>query len=110
MSVSNIDTATEWFEVLQTGERSQTAIMTLRPGRSTGEKPEAHEKSDQVLLVLKGELEGEIGNERPQLREGNVSTVPGGVKLRFVNRGERDPFPLTVYSPRLAKQCFTPAG
>ena len=99
MSVSNIDTATEWFEALQTGERSQTAIMTLRPGRSTGEKPEAHEKSDQVLLVLKGELEGEIGNERPQLSEGDVIIVPAGVKHRFVNRGDKDALTFNVYSP-----------
>ncbi|MEY2487420.1 MAG: hypothetical protein QOH39_3068 [Verrucomicrobiota bacterium] len=54
MNVTNIDTATEWFQVLQTTERSQTAMMTLKPGDATGEKSEAHEKSDQVLLMLEG--------------------------------------------------------
>jgi mannose-6-phosphate isomerase-like protein (cupin superfamily) len=99
MSVSNIDTATEWFEVLQTGERSQTAMMTLRPGRSTGEKPEAHEKSDQVLLVLEGEPEGEVGDEQPHLSEGDVISIPAGVKHRFVNHGDKDAITFNVYSP-----------
>ncbi|MEY2536579.1 MAG: hypothetical protein QOG67_319 [Verrucomicrobiota bacterium] len=58
MNVTNIDTAAEWFQVLQTTERSQTAMMTLKPGDATGKKPEAHEQSDQVLLMLEGELMG----------------------------------------------------
>jgi len=31
MNVTNIEKAKDWFEVLQTGERSQTAMMTLAP-------------------------------------------------------------------------------
>ena len=46
MNVINIDKAKEWFEVLQTSERSQTAVMTLAPGKSSGEKAEAHDDSD----------------------------------------------------------------
>jgi hypothetical protein len=38
MNVTNISEAKDWFEVLQTGERSQTAMMTLAPGQSTGDK------------------------------------------------------------------------
>ncbi len=45
MDVTNIDKAKDWFEVLQTSERSQTAMMTLAPGDSTGDKAEAHEKA-----------------------------------------------------------------
>ena len=56
----NINEAKGWFEVLQTSERSQTAVMTLAPGKSSGEKAEAHETRDQVLLILKGELIGEV--------------------------------------------------
>jgi hypothetical protein len=37
MNVTNIGKAKKWFEVLQTGERSQTAIMTLEPDKSTGD-------------------------------------------------------------------------
>lgn len=49
MDVTNIEKAKDWFEVLQTGERSQTAMMTLAPGDATGATAEAHEKSDQIL-------------------------------------------------------------
>ena len=51
MNVTNIDKANAWFEVLQTGERSQTAMMTLASGDVTGRKAEADEKSDQKLAI-----------------------------------------------------------
>ena len=51
---ANIYRAKEWFEVLQTTKRSQTAVMTLAPGQSSGDEPEAHSSSDQVLLLVRG--------------------------------------------------------
>ena len=99
MDVTNIDEAEEWFEVLQTGERSQTAMMTLAPGDSTGEQAEAHEKSDQVLLMVEGELTGEVGDEQPKLKKGDVIIIPAGVKHRFTNRAERPAITFNVYSP-----------
>jgi mannose-6-phosphate isomerase-like protein (cupin superfamily) len=89
MDVTNIEKAKDWFEVLQAGERSQTAMMTLTPGAATGDKAEAHEKSDQVMLILEGELTGEVGDERPSLKKGNVIIIPAGVKHRFVNRAAK---------------------
>lgn len=50
MDVTNIERVKDWFEVLQTSERSQTAMMTLASDQSSGKKAEADEKSDQVLL------------------------------------------------------------
>ena len=74
-------------------------MMTLEPGEATGEKAEAHEKSDQVLLMLEGELNGEVGEERPKLKKGDVIIVPAGVKHRFINRSEKSTVTFTVYSP-----------
>ena len=99
MNVTNISEAKDWFEVLQTGERSQTAMMTLAPGDATGYKAEAHEKSDQVLLMLDGELTGEVGDERPHLKKGDVIIIPAGVKHRFVNRARKPAVTFNVYSP-----------
>ena len=99
MNVTNIDKANAWFEVLQTGERSQTAMMTLAPGDATGDKAEAHEKSDQVLLMLDGELTGEVGDEHPSLKKGDVIIIPAGVKHRFVNRAKKPAVTFNVYSP-----------
>ncbi len=99
MNVTNISEAKDWFEVLQTGERSQTAMMTLAPGDATGDKAEAHEKSDQVLLMLDGELTGEVGDQRPHLKKGDVIIIPAGVKHRFVNRARKSAVTFNVYSP-----------
>lgn len=99
MDVSNIRKATDWFEVLQTSERSQTAMMTLKPGDETGATAEAHEKSDQVLLMLDGELSGEVGEKRPQLRKGDIILIPAGTKHRFTNHGSKSAITFNVYSP-----------
>jgi mannose-6-phosphate isomerase-like protein (cupin superfamily) len=99
MNVTNIDKANAWFEVLQTGERSQTAMMTLAPGDATGDKAEAHEKSDQVLLMLDGELTGEVGEQRLHLKKGDVIIIPAGVKHRFLNRARKSAVTFNVYSP-----------
>ena len=99
MDLANIKDATEWFEVLQTSKRSQTAMMTLAPGDSSGEKAEAHETSDQVLLVLDGKLAGEVGDERSVFEKGDVIIIPAGVKHRFTNPGKAHATTFNVYSP-----------
>ena len=87
MELANIKEATEWFEVLQTGKRSQTAMMTLAPGQATGKKAEAHKNSDQVLLMLSGSFrarlaENECGWQRAMCSSYRparliASTIPG---------------------------------
>jgi mannose-6-phosphate isomerase-like protein (cupin superfamily) len=99
VKLANIDDAKEWFEVLQTTRRSQTAMMTLEPGDETGSKAEAHEKSDQVLLVLEGELKGQVGDERPHLKKHDVIIIPAGTKHRFENKGSIRAVTFNVYSP-----------
>ncbi|HEY2712069.1 MAG TPA: cupin domain-containing protein [Chthoniobacterales bacterium] len=99
MKVASVQNARECFEVLQTGEKSQIAVMTLRPGGASGSSASTHEKSEQVLLVLKGEVEGEIGSEKRLLHEGDAVLIPAGVKHRFVNRGDPPAVIFNVYSP-----------
>ena len=45
--------------------------MKLGPGQATGEEPEGHENSDQVLLLVAGELSAEIGGERFRMKVGS---------------------------------------
>ena len=99
MELSNINEATEWFEVLQTSKRSQTAMMTLLPGRATGKKAEAHKKSDQVLLMLSGKLFGKVGRKRVSLEKGDVLLIPAGTPHRFNNPGRKAATTFNVYSP-----------
>jgi mannose-6-phosphate isomerase-like protein (cupin superfamily) len=98
MDLANIKDAKEWFEVLQTSDRSQTAVMTLESGKSSGAK-EGHKNSDQVLLLLEGELAGEVGNEKATLKKGDVLLIPASVKHRFTNRGTKPAVTFNVYAP-----------
>lgn len=98
MKLANIKDASAWFEVLQTGDEAQTAVMTLEPGKSSGAK-QAHEKSEQVLLLLEGELEAEIGDETGAMRTGDVALIPAGVKHRFTNKGQAKAVTFNVYAP-----------
>jgi mannose-6-phosphate isomerase-like protein (cupin superfamily) len=99
MNLTNIGRATEWFQVLQTTGCSQTAVMTLEPGAATGEKAEAHQESDQVLLMLDGELIGEVADERPRLKKGDVIVIEAGTKHRFANASDKVAVTFNVYSP-----------
>jgi mannose-6-phosphate isomerase-like protein (cupin superfamily) len=95
----NIFQTKEWFKVLQTTKRSQTAVMTLGPGQATGEKPEAHKDSEQVLLLIEGELTAEIGGKRSRIKAGDVVMIPPRVKHKFTNRRAKPAITFNVYSP-----------
>lgn len=99
ISVRNIHDASSWFEVLQTNDRSQTAVMTLRSGASTGDHPEAHEDSQQVLFLIEGELLAELNGERQDLKTGDIIVIPPKVRHRFTNTGKKPAMTFNVYCP-----------
>jgi mannose-6-phosphate isomerase-like protein (cupin superfamily) len=84
--------------VLQASRRTQTAMMTLAPGDETGKKAEAHEKSDQVLLMLSGKLTGTVGPEAVELKKGDVLLIRAGTPHRFKNSGRQRAMTFNVYS------------
>ncbi|MEY2603208.1 MAG: hypothetical protein QOH31_982 [Verrucomicrobiota bacterium] len=84
MNRSNINRATEWFEVLQTTKRSQTAVMRLDPGQPTGEHAESHDKSEQLLLLLEGRLMADIGGKILAMSMGDVVIIPPRVKHKLL--------------------------
>jgi mannose-6-phosphate isomerase-like protein (cupin superfamily) len=95
----NIREAKGFFEVLQTTKHTQTAMMTLQPGKSSGSKPEGHKQSDQVLLVLEGEVEGQIGDDTISMKKGDVVVIPAGTKHKFTNRSSAEAVTFNTYSP-----------
>lgn len=99
MFVTNLHSATDWFEVLQTSDNSQTAIMNLAPGDASGKAMDAHDESDQVLLVLEGEVLAEVGEESARLREGDVVVIPAGIPHRFKNNRTDAARTFSVYAP-----------
>ena len=84
---------------MQTTGLSQVAMMQLDSGKSTGAEAEAHEKSDQILLLLEGELKGEIDGAAVKLKRGDFLVIPAGVKHRFSNEGTDEAVTFNVYAP-----------
>src|SRR5262245_11232283 len=96
---TNIYRAKEWFKVLQTTPRTQTAVMKLSPGQATGDEPEAHKRSDQVLLLIEGELSADIAGKRSRMKAGDVIVIPPRTKHKFVNHGDVPAVTFNVYTP-----------
>ena len=97
--VRNIWEARSWFEVLQTNEQTQTAVMKLDPGKSSSDEPELHEDSEQVLLVIEGEVLADVEGDEKTLREGDVVVIPAGTKHKFTNRTKKPVMTFNVYAP-----------
>lgn len=104
MRKRNIKDPKSWFAVLQTGEGAQTAVMTLKPGQSSGSKGNEHPKSEQVLLVVAGDVVAEIGTVRAALTQGDVVIVPRGVAHRFSNESSERAVTFTCIRRRRTSQ------
>src|SRR4051812_26602653 len=97
--IQNIHATQGWFEVLQTTKRNQTAVMILAPGKSSGDTAEAHEDSEQTLLLVEGELSAEIEGEKTTMKAGDVVVIAPGKKHRFTNQGSMKAVTFNVYCP-----------
>jgi mannose-6-phosphate isomerase-like protein (cupin superfamily) len=99
MKRANIRDASSWFDVLITSERTQAAVMRLEPGGASAESLNTHRASDQVLLVLEGTVDAEVGGEKAQLRRGDLVIVPAGTPHRFRGAGSEATVTFNVYGP-----------
>ncbi len=99
MTPRNVHDFQEWFEILQTTGKSQVAMMRLDVGQATGEKPEEHPESDQILLVLEGHVSGTIGDQNVVLDQGQFVVIPAATPHRFVNESEKPALTFNVYAP-----------
>lgn len=99
MNVVHSGRVRKFFKVLQTSANSQTAMMTLGPGQSSGPKRNDHPKCEQVLLVIEGEVVAEVRNETRTLKAGDVVVVPRRASHRFTNKGKRTAVAFNVYAP-----------
>ena len=87
------------FKVLETTDRSQAAAMRLEPGEKSGAKAEAHEHSDQTILVTEGEVVAEIEGKRLRLKAGAFGIIPAGTKHQIINEGKVTAWTFNVYAP-----------
>jgi mannose-6-phosphate isomerase-like protein (cupin superfamily) len=87
------------FSVIDTSQGSQTAWMTLAPGESSGPKENEHARSEQVLYLVEGELQAEVGDRAFTMKAGDSVIVPKDAAHRFENRGQRPAVTFNVYTP-----------
>jgi mannose-6-phosphate isomerase-like protein (cupin superfamily) len=86
-----------FFEVLQETDRSQTAVMTIAPGRDAG--PEEIHDADQIIYVVEGEALVSVGGEEHHATAGACVLIGAGVRHYVKNPGVTPLFFLTIYAP-----------
>lgn len=87
------------FNVVETADAAQTAWMTLDPGESSGPKENEHARSEQILYLVSGALEADVGGRTFAMQPGDSVIVRKGVSHRFVNRGGEPAVTFNVYAP-----------
>ena len=87
----------EFFRVLQQTKRSQTAVMTIGPGREAG--PEETHQADQIVYVIEGEAVVTVEDEARRTGPGGLVMIPAGARHHVGNPGREPLFFLTVYAP-----------
>ena len=71
------------------GGRLQVIMSIVEPGGGTGEEPYTHESDEEVVIVLEGELDLWVGEERFHLEEGDALTYSSRIPHRNTNNGKR---------------------
>lgn len=80
-------------------EHLEVFVCRLEPGGATAEQPYQHGDSDELFLLLEGEVELELGEERHLMRTGDSITYRSSTPHRVVNRGDGVAEGLSVISP-----------
>ena len=87
----------EFFKVLETTEKSQVGVMTIEPGADSG--PEEIHKGDQIIYVMEGIADIEVGNEKAKLLSGEMLIIPALSRHHIYNRSNIQLLFITIYAP-----------
>jgi transcriptional regulator with XRE-family HTH domain len=79
--------------------RIQVILSTIEPGGGTGDEPYAHESDEEVVIVLAGQLELWVGDERHLLEEGDSIAYSSRLPHRNVNSSDRQAVVLFCVTP-----------
>jgi mannose-6-phosphate isomerase-like protein (cupin superfamily) len=99
MDIQNILRHGEFFKILHTAKKSQSAVMVLAPGKASGKFGNEHPDSEQVVLVVEGEILAEVGDENATLRKGDTIIIPRKAEHRLVNHSGSKATIFSVYAP-----------
>ncbi|MGH2437073.1 MAG: cupin domain-containing protein [bacterium] len=88
-----------FFRVVGSTRRSQAATMVLKPGDSTGDEENRHEKSDQWLYVVSGEGQAVVKGKKVPLETGSLLLIAAGEVHEIKNTGAQPLVTINVYAP-----------
>lgn len=89
-----------FFEVLESTDRSQVAEMVLAPDQSTGGPNNKHSDSDQWLYVIEGKGKAVIENKTVEFSSGDLVLIEAGENHKVKNTGESDLKTFNIYAPK----------
>jgi transcriptional regulator with XRE-family HTH domain len=79
--------------------RLQVILSTIEPGGGTGDEAYAHDADEEVVIVLSGQLELWVADERYLLEEGDSITYASRLPHRNVNISDRQATVLFCVTP-----------
>jgi len=89
----------EFWKVLTTTSRSQSATMVLKPGQSTGTEDNRHTDSDQWLYVIAGEGSAVVGGKRLRLKPHTLLLIEAGEYHEIKSGRASSLRTLNIYAP-----------
>jgi mannose-6-phosphate isomerase-like protein (cupin superfamily) len=88
------------FDVLASTAAAQAAMMTLRPGGSTGERVEnEHPNAEQWLFVVAGTGRATVGKRTIRIAERSLLLIEKGEPHKITNTGRSPLVTLNFYVP-----------
>jgi mannose-6-phosphate isomerase-like protein (cupin superfamily) len=83
-------------KVLNTTEKSQLVVMSLKPGEDIGE--EVH-NVDQFIRIEAGKGKAVLDGEEFDIEDDYAVVIPAGTRHNIINSEDRDMKLYTIYTP-----------
>lgn len=97
--MKNLEASPAVFAVLESIPGMQTAVMRLRRGEASGPLANEHASSAQALLVVRGRVDAQIGEQRFSMEGGDSVIVPCNADHQFVGASNEPALTFNVYAP-----------
>lgn len=88
----------ERFKVLRTTDRTQITMMTLPPN-GTANNADGNTASDQIVYLVEGRIELNVGDDKRELRAGEGAVIPAATPYSLRVLGRRSATIFNVYGP-----------
>ena len=80
-------------------ENLEVFVVELVPGGSTGDEPYTHGDSEELVVVLSGRIQLQLGEQLFELEQGDSIDYRSSIPHRVVNVGEADAKAMWIISP-----------